>query len=621
MVEKARSTGVGHTLRCGQCLVSLIVVGACVMVATAQPNRGQQPVSVQNPGPVEPLPQKPRPIDAPPPAPEPLLGPDRFRLPLLPLDSAPRLDAVPRPSGEVEKEYARFIGPRIDPRNTLDLVLGRPTILQLKEKPERIQLPDENIVAQELITPQELSLSGKAPGTTVLNLWFKDPADPKREIILSYLVRVTAPTDTRNLREQLDQVYRALEQEINKAFPDSVVRLSLVGDRLVLSGQAKDTPEAETILRLVQANAPGQRARVPGQTNLLINLTGAELGPDGVPDGALERLLAGTPPNVINLLRIPGEQQVLLRVTVAEVSRTAARSIGINFTLSNRQGLAVLGQQTGNIAGNAAGGGGASGLGGIASSTNNLPMILDNGRIIAAVNALRNMNLARSLAEPTLVALNNQTASFQAGGTFPVPVTTGATLNGLQGVQFVPFGVELSFTPHITDGDRIRLDVTANVSTRNVQTGANIGGANVPGTDTRNFRTMVEMRAGQTMAVAGLMRTDFGADATRVPFFGDLPIIGRLAAFDRTAAGEQELVILVTPVLAHPLDARDCRPLPGADIFEPGDIEFYLLGRLESRRPYDYRSPVMTDIHRMIRYRKCEQSFIFGPQGHCEIKP
>jgi pilus assembly protein CpaC len=127
----------------------------------------------------------------------------------------------------------------------------------------------------------------------------------------------------------------------------------------------------------------------------------------------------------------------------------------------------------------------------------------------------------------------------------------------------------------------------------------------------------VELREGQTLAVAGLIQNRLGANSSRVPFFGDLPIIGRLAAFDQINAEEQELVILITPKLVHGMEANCVPPLPGSDMFEPGDLEFYLLGRLESRRSYDYRSPVMTDIHRMQRYHRCEQLYITGPFGHC----
>ena len=112
-----------------------------------------------------------------------------------------------------------------------------------------------------------------------------------------------------------------------------------------------------------------------------------------------------------------------------------------------------------------------------------------------------------------------------------------------------------------------------------------------------------------------------GATAARVPFFGDLPYIGRAFSVQQTSHGEQELIVLVTPELVHPLEPHELGPLPGADVNEPGDIEFYLAGRLESRRSYDYRSSVMTDIHRMLRYRRCEQLYIVGPSGHSDPPP
>jgi pilus assembly protein CpaC len=633
-----------HSLLLSIRLAALVAL-ACILPSAA----GQQAVRVvEKAAAKEVQPEKldmpaPRPADGPPkdrrpddvpvlPPADPL-GPGPLRLPFLPCE--PPVPPVAPRSKEAKARFDRFVEKQVEPDNTLDVTLGRSTILVLKQAPKRVLVPDETVIAFDQVTPRELSISGKKVGSTVLTLWFPDPDDAKKDIILSYLVRVRPVAGSReDPRTRLEQAYKSLEQQINCAFPDSVVHLNLIGSRLVLSGQAKDRPDAEAILRLVQGNAPGQRGTVQtAGVNVNLNLGPEALDPEVTRAGGLERLLQTQAPTVVNLLRVPGEQQVLLRVTVAEVNRTAARSVGVNFSIFNRNGLQVFANTTGNIAGNTTGGGGGAGgvgqsgggggggTGGLASATNNLPTVLDNGRIIAAINALRNLNFARSLAEPTLVAMHGQTASFQAGGTFPVPVVTGATLNGLQGVQFIPFGVQVSFQPTISSKDRIRLAVQANVSTRNVSTGANVGGTNVPGTNTRNFSTTVEMREGQTIAVAGLIQNDFGADASRVPLLGDLPVFGRLFAFDRTTAGEQELVILITPELVHPLDCDERPPLPGADLFEPGDVEFYLGARLESRRPYDYRSPAMTDLARMARYRHCEQIFLFGPNGHSDGRP
>ena len=522
------------------------------------------------------------------------------------------LGTTPIPTKEDLEEFRQFVEGVVDPKNTLDVIEGRARLLLLKEVPAQFQLGDPTLVSvSQLNDPKQMSILGKRIGTTVLNLWFPDPKDKKKEKILSYLVRVLPDPET---KARLERIYKALEDEINKAFPNSRVRLTLVGDKLMVSGQAHDIYDATQIMRIVRANAPG------GDTNRVqkppVTTVGAGAGnpndptnPTGSP-GQENYVLEGGP-NVINNMRIPGEQQVMLRVTVAEVNRAAARSVGVNFSLNiGQNNLPVFSQLTGGLLT----GGGA-----------NLPINLSNGQIPIALQALRTLNYARSLAEPNLTAMNGQTATFLAGGQFPVPVIGGFGANnllggggGLQGVQFVPFGVQLAFTPTITDRDRVRLTLQATVSTRDNNAGANINGANVPGLNARTFSTTVEMREGQTLAVAGLIQNNLGADSNRVPFFGDLPYLGRLFSLDRITSGEQELVVLVTPELVHPLNQNELTPLPGSDIFEPGDLEFYLKGRLESRRSYDYRASVRTEIDRMLSYRRCEQQFITGPTGHME---
>jgi pilus assembly protein CpaC len=537
---------------------------------------------------------------------------------LLPEAETASPGSTPRPSKEVQEEFGKFIDRQVDPTNTLKVVVGRQTLLVLKQPAKKTQLPDEKTATAELLTPKELAVTGKEPGSTVLNLWFTDPDDATKEKILSYLVLVIEDPDRLERREES---FRILQDKINRKFPDSVVRLTLLNNKLLVCGQAKDGFEAQQILRVIGVNVAQQPALPIEQVNL--NVTA---GPAGLPAGGLGDFLLETPSGekyaVVNLLRVPGEQQVLLHVKVAEINRTAARSIGLNFEVFNKGGAQVIASTVGGIAGQMVSTAANVGTGGVSSAANNLPIDIGNGRLIAAVDALKNLDFARSLAEPTLTAINGQQASFQAGGEFPVPVVTGFTAAGLQGVTFVPFGVQLHFTPYITDKDLIRLAVSAEVSTLAPGLSATTGGAaGTPGLNTRNFQTTVELRSGQTLAVAGLIQNNFGADAARVPLFGEVPIFGRLFAFDKTSSGEQELIMLVTPELVHPVDPGECLPLPGGDTFEPGDLEFYLLGRLESRRPYDFRSPVMTELSREARYRHCEQIYIFGPQGYSDGKP
>ncbi len=204
-------------------------------------------------------------------------------------------------------------------------------------------------------------------------------------------------------------------------------------------------------------------------------------------------------------------------------------------------------------------------------------------------------------------------------------LAAGGAANNLQGVQFVPFGVQLQFLPIIQDRDVIRLQMRAEVSTRDEAIGTNIGaggggggggGTAVPGINSRNFQSTVELRSGQTLAVAGLMQTNFGASSDRVPGSATYPWVGPLTGVNRTSAAEQELVILVTPELVAPIDACAAPGLPGNDVFEPTDVEFFLSNRLESRRSRDFRSSVRTDYHKQrLPDKCCPDRFIVGANG------
>jgi pilus assembly protein CpaC len=535
------------------------------------------------------------------------------------------LGSTPVPSAKDLEDFNQFIGGVIDPKNTLDLIQGRARLIQLKATPTQTQIVDEAVVEIRLLGPNEITILGKRVGTTVFNLWFTDPKDKTKEKVLSYLVRVLPDPE---YTARLEAMYKALEKEINQTFPNSRITLKLVGDKLVVSGQAHDIFEATQILKILRANAPGGQEGQGRQAAPVTNV-GVFVNPNdplaatGTP-GQESYLQAGGP-NVVNLMRIPGEQQVNLKVKVAEVNRAAVRSIGINFSIINNKGQTVFNQLTGGLqnvgtsAGNLSSNSSNSNSAGIA----NLNINLDGGQVPIALNALRTLNYARSLAEPNVTALNGETASFSAGGSFPVPVTGSTSLNSssvLQGVQYVPYGVQLQFTPFITDRDRIRLQINAVVSTRDLSVSTQISGSSVAGLSSRVFTTTVELREGQTLAVAGLIQTNLAGDAQRVPFFGDLPFFGNLAGFNRVQAGEQELVMLITPELVHPLEPNELLPLPGSDVFEPGDLEFYCKTRLESRRSYDYRSPVRTDIHRMLDYRRCETKYILGPSGHSPLE-
>lgn len=129
------------------------------------------------------------------------------------------------------------------------------------------------------------------------------------------------------------------------------------------------------------------------------------------------------------------------------------------------------------------------------------------------------------------------------------------------------------------------------------------------------MNTTVELRQGETLAIAGLIEYNLGADATRIPFLGDIPGLNNLTGLSRTQAGEKELVIFVTPELTRPLDPGQVARLPGSEILDPNDCEFYLLGRLEGHCK-DYRTPIRTDLSRIRQYHTVEQLNVYGPAGY-----
>ena len=540
---------------------------------------------------------------------------------------------LPLPAVEVVKKSEQFVQGMIDPELPLNLVIGRPKVLQLAKAPKRIYVPDDEVIRTEIIDNQsgrEIAITGMRSGSTTLILWFDDPSSPSGQTTVSYLVRVFSDPI-------LARPIESLEDELNEKFPNSYIELDQIEDRMIVRGQTPDTIEMGQILQVL-AGARGVSAGLIRPSDPVAETTPVSLAqalsfqdnqdPLVAEEAAAQRRrvidpLALARAGIINQLKVVGEQQVMLKVTVAEVNRNAARSIGLNFSVDNNSGFTVFQSLVGNLAQT----GGNTGVG-----RANVLASLDMGQVSLAVEALRRLNLSRTLAEPNLITMNGQPADFQAGGRFPVPViSSGAGGNGqnLQGVNFVPFGVQLQFMPYVQDRDVIRLQLNAEVSTRDESLGTAIGGSNsgtqVSGLNSRNFATTVKLKSGQTIAVAGLLQTNYGASSDRVPFWGDLPIIGATGGVNRTSSGEQELVILVTPYLVAPDDACDVGSLPGSDVHEPTDIEFYIANRLESRRSRDFRSSVRTDHARQKRAENClpERYMIgqVGPTDRCYSMP
>jgi pilus assembly protein CpaC len=329
----------------------------------------------------------------------------------------------------------------------------------------------------------------------------------------------------------------------------------------------------------------------------------------------------------------------LLHVKIAELNRTASRSIGVSWVYA--RGKSIFGSAAGNnammnFAANSAVSQttnkrgfvlpGQQTVGGtnVATPTGNAPLfgVFDSGHYSMFIDALRTNKLAKILAEPNLVALDGQPARFLVGGLFPFPVPQSSSIPGgtaVVTVQFQRFGTILTFLPEILANDVIRLDVEPVISQLNFAQGTTVGTGNVPSIDERSARTVVELREGQTLAIAGLLQTLTNATTTRIPGLGDLPIVGPWFSANTIDTFETETIVLVTPELVSPLDKKDVTEAPGDRVFQPSDAEFYLLGRIEGKLGREFRATkAEQDPLNLMRHFQSEQQWVIGPHGHSD---
>lgn len=474
---------------------------------------------------------------------------------------------------------------------------------------------------------------------------------------------------------------RLIEARLMQLFPDATIRLAHLGAKLVVEGEARDAQQLVRINRVleksVQTAAANSGGAGGGQSTLSLRRRSdawgsvAESEVEGDLDGLSLRTVSrrrvqdgtgsdqesqrgegsegameseGSGPSavmgggaggrsgggsggvgqqqveIINLMRVPGPQQVMLMVQVAELNRTAYRQIGADFLFANSGSLVgtqLNGTNAGASSATAAGIFGSAETSGTASTT--VFGIFEGPGFQSFVSALRRNSVLKVLAEPNLVAMHGHRADFLAGGEFPVPVPQSGAGGGTPTVtiQYKKYGVQLSFVPYVLDGDLIRMEVDPEVSSIDFSLGTEAGGTIVPGLNTRRSHTTVEMREGQTLAIAGLMQVDLAGRTDRIPGVGDLPWIGPFFSNTTSQRVEKELVVLVTPHLVAAVNADEVCPLPGAEVYEPNDLEFYLLNRLEGHTGHaEFRSTTNGEdplgcFHKM----QVETRYVRGPHG------
>lgn len=425
------------------------------------------------------------------------------------------------------------------------LPLSQSLTIEINRNLGDLVIADNKIADAQPITDRSLYIIGKGVGTTSINMFSQD----KRSL---GVIEVEVGVDVDDMAVAIKQVA-----------PRARITVGTVNGRVRLAGRVKDGATLAKILDVVQ-----------------------QYGTDAP----------------INAVEVEDSQQVTLEVRMLEVSRNAGRELGVGWFTRNgdsvQNGVASPGATTGLI-------GSAVGLGGT-FVTGNAPFaslianVIDSGiNVDVIVKALEDKRLARRLAEPNLTTLSGETASFLAGGEVPIPV---AQDNNTITVEFKQYGVKLAFTPVVLQDSLIHLTLEPEVSEVDPTTTIRTADIDIPAFITRRAHTVVELRDGQSFAIAGLLQSSNRKLQSQVPWIGQVPIIGALFRSSSYIKNETDLVIIVTPRLVRPVGPGQQVATPFDKTRPTNDPEFFLLGQLEVSK------------NMIRRYEQGEG--VIGPYGH-----
>ncbi len=377
----------------------------------------------------------------------------------------------------------------------VDLGVGKGQLVRLDNPANTVYLADPEIADVQVMSPQLIYIFGRQPGETNL---YAVGADNIVVADMNVVVGIGVGSINRNIAETA---------------PDSTLDVSAAGRSLIIQGQAEsaeDIADAEQLaLGLLPADGTGL---------------------------------------IVNQAEVTGSQQVNLQVRIAEVSRSAVRNIGINWEAIASSGNFFLDFATGNFL-ESPGFGGTVGVGGSNGLLTGYSS--NNFSFNTLIDALISESLTRILAEPNLTALSGETASFLAGGEFPIAVSDG---DGGTRIQYQSFGVSLAFTPTVLDEGRISLHVLPEVSELSNNGAILFGGFSIPAISTRRVETTVELGSGQSFVIAGLFQSRTLDSEDLTPFLADLPVIGPMFKRRDYENSDTELVIVVTPYLVTPIN-------------------------------------------------------------------
>jgi pilus assembly protein CpaC len=325
----------------------------------------------------------------------------------------------------------------------------------------------------------------------------------------------------------------------------------------------------DSIRRQIRTELPGQTLNL-GAENGVIYLRGTV---DDLTSSSRAVQIASTAGKVVNLLNVkvpPAKPQILLKVRIASVDRNKLKNLGINMFnlgLGNAIGAITTTQYSPPFVTGGSSGGGSGGVSGAAgtaslSQEGNIFAYFPGLNVGASITALQTQGLAEVLAEPNLMAMDGKQASFLAGGQYPYPMVQGTSAGGAGAVtiMFKEYGVRLNFIPTITPRNTIRLQVSPEVSTLDFANAVTISGFTVPAITTRRINTEVELADSQTFVLGGLLDNRESETFEKIPFIGDIPILGKLFQSKSINRTNTELIVMVTPELVSPISANAALP-------------------------------------------------------------
>ncbi|MCW2348980.1 pilus assembly protein CpaC [Sphingobium sp. B1D7B] len=408
---------------------------------------------------------------------------------------------------------------------TLLLAVGESRVINLPANLTDVVIANPNVVDVHVRSQRQVYLIAKASGETNVFITARDG-----KMLYANAVRVG------NNITSIDQMLRL-------AMPESDVQVNTMNGMVLLTGTVAAPEDAAEVQRLVQA-------------------------------------FSGADTNVVSRLRTATPLQVNLQVRIAEVNKNFTKSLGFNILTQDTTGGFQFGIGRGNP-------------GSLATGQFN---VIENGtsmafagnllglNVLSTLDLAENQGLAVTLANPNLTALSGETASFLAGGEVPIPIATQQQVS----VEYKQYGVSLAFTPTVLANGRISMRVRPEVSQLDSSSAVRVSGFDIPGIQTRRAETTVELGSGQSFMIGGLLSTASGNTIEKTPFLGDIPILGNLFKSQSYRRQETELVIIVTPYLVRPVDARQIA-LPTDGYRSADDAQRILGGQIHDGRSGDAR--------------------------------